>query len=339
MKSKAIVFAGVRDVEIWDDVEIPPPGPAEVLVRTELTGISVGTDGWMLLGRYPGVQERYPYIYGYQRVGIVEETGSEVCDLKVGDRVFVGTGLSGGTRMARDGRLAGRAGAYTAYGCCTQEGAIKIPEGVASEDAAMTALVAVPMVGRNLTGVAPGDLVVVLGQGMIGQMAAQLCRIRGARVIGVDVLDQRVELSRNYSADIAVNSAAEDLVPIVHQAQEVGADVVFDCTGRSDLFSLCMEIVRGECNEYAKPGRLCMQGFFPDPIPVDFADAHRRRLTMTFPCGFDISGSREALRLMSEGRLEIQGLISHVWDIDQAPEAFSLMLDKPNDVMGMYIRW
>ena len=128
-------------------------------------------------------------------------------------------------------------------------------------------------------------------------------------------------------------------VEVVHQAQEAGADVVFDCTGRSDLFGLCTDIVRGECNEYAKPGRLCMQGFFPEPIPVDFAAAHRRRLTLTFPCGFDVSGTREALRLMSEGRLEIQSLVSHVWDVDQAPEAYSLMLEKPNDVMGMYVRW
>ena len=339
MESKAIVFAGIRQVEVWDDVEIPPPGPGEVLVRTELTGISVGTDGWMILGQYPGSQERYPFISGYQRVGIVEYAGSEARDLKVGDRVFVGTGLRGGTRLGPDDRFAGRGGAYTAYGCCRQEAAIKIPEGVASEDAALVALVAVPMVGRNLTGVAPGDLVVVLGQGMIGQMAAQLCRIRGARTIGVDILDKRVELSRKFSADIAVNSATADLVEVVHQAQEAGADVVFDCTGRSDLFGLCTDIVRGECNEYAKPGRLCMQGFFPEPIPVDFAAAHRRRLTLTFPCGFDVSGTREALRLMSEGRLEIQSLVSHVWDVDQAPEAYSLMLEKPNDVMGMYVRW
>ena len=335
-KAKAVVFAGIRRVEIWDDLEIPSPERDEVLVRTELTGISVGTDGWMLLGRYPRSKEQYPFVYGYQRVGVIEETGSEVRDLGEGDRVFVGIGP---TRLAPHSRLVESAWAYTSYGCCKAKAAVKIPDDVASEDAALTGLVAVPMVGRNLTGIEAGELVVVLGQGMVGQMAAQLCRIRGARVIGVDILEKRVELSRRFSSDIGVNSNEGDLVEVVHREQRAGADVVFDCTGRSDLFNLCMDIVRGECNEHAKPGKLCMQGFFPDPIPVDFGAAHHRRLTMTFPCGFDLSGTVEALRLMSEKRLEIQGLVSHVWDVDQAPEAFSLMLDRPNDVLAMYIRW
>lgn len=335
-KATAVVFAGIRDVQLWDDLEIPSPAPDEVLIRTELTGISIGTDGWMLQGRYPRSADRYPFVYGYQRVGMIEEVGSEVTDLVAGDRVFVGTAP---TRLTSHYRLGEAAGGYTSFGCCKAVATAKIPDNVASEDAALAAMAAVPMIGRNLTGVAPGDLVVVLGQGMIGQMAAQLCRVRGARVLTADVLDNRVELSRKFSADVAVNSARENLSEIVHNEQLAGADAVFDCTGRSDLFGLCMEIVRGECREDSKPGKLCMQGFFPDSIPVDFNIAHHRRLTMTFPCGFDMSGVRETLRLLAEKRLNLSGLVTHTWTFEQAPEAFTLMLDRPGDVLGMYIRW
>ena len=75
MRTKAVIFTGVNEVEIGE-VDIPKPGPTEVLVRTIMTGISVGTDGWYIKGLYLGGQIRFPTIYGYQRVGIVEEIGS-----------------------------------------------------------------------------------------------------------------------------------------------------------------------------------------------------------------------------------------------------------------------
>ena len=82
-----------------------------------------------------------------------------------------------------------------------------------------------------------------------------------------------------------------------------------------------------------------MQGYFVNPINIDFHSAHLRRLTMSFPCGFDVSGTREIFGLMAENRVNVADLITHEWSVAQAPEAFSLMLSNPGEVLGMYMRW
>lgn len=334
MKTKAIVFADVGRVE-FVEVDIPQPNPDEVLVRSSLSGVSVGTDGWYVTGKYSAVRDRYPVIYGYARVGVVGEVGSEVETFEVGQRVFVGNPK---TRLVPS-KFGNSCGNYTGWGCHKSEDVVPIPDSVSDEEATMVGLASVPVVGRDLTGVLPDDLVVVLGQGMIGQSAAQLCRAQGAKVITADPLQQRVELSESYSSDIAVNIRLEDLASVVFNESSSGADVVFECAGRSDTMDLILDIVRGGCNDSEKSGKVCMQGYFPNPITIDFHAAHMRRLTMTFPCGFDVAGSKEIMKLLDERQINLSPLITHEWDLEQAPQAFQYMIDQPGDVLGMFIRW
>ncbi|MDP6757168.1 MAG: zinc-binding dehydrogenase [Chloroflexota bacterium] len=335
MRTKAVVFTGVGEVEVGE-VNVPHPGDGEVLVRTTLTGISVGTDGWMIRGLYAGVRDRYPMIYGYQRVGVVEEVGPGADSLEVGDRVFVGLNP---TRLEDGDPLGPTARNYTGMGCHDHTMVTKIPDAVGDVEASMGGVTSTPMVGRNLTKPEDGDLVLVIGQGMIGQMAAQLYRAAGARVMTVDILEGRVELSRKVSADIALNAGSEDVVQAVHAEQAAGADIVVECTGRSESLPMMLEAVRGACNDPEKPGRICLQGYFVNPIEINFDDAHHRRLTMTFPCGFDVAGTREVFELLAERKLNVKDLITHDWHVDQAPEAFQLMLGRPGEVLGMYMRW
>ena len=102
---------------------------------------------------------------------------------------------------------------------------------------------------------------------------------------------------------------------------------------------MMLEAVRGACNDSEKSGKICMQGYFVEPIEIDFDEAHHRRLTMTFPCGFDVAGTSEILGMLAEKRLNVTDLITHDWHVDQAPEAFRLMLGRPGEILGMYLRW
>jgi hypothetical protein len=74
MRGTAIAFTGVHRIEVVD-ISIPELRPDEVLVQTELTAVSQGTDRAMVAGTYRGVEDRYPFIYGYSRVGRVVEVG------------------------------------------------------------------------------------------------------------------------------------------------------------------------------------------------------------------------------------------------------------------------
>ncbi len=76
-KARAIIFKGIGQVELAS-ISLPDLQENEVLVQTLVTGISQGTDRTMLAGSYRGVQDRYPLIYGYLRVGRVTETGRSV---------------------------------------------------------------------------------------------------------------------------------------------------------------------------------------------------------------------------------------------------------------------
>jgi len=323
----AVVFAGREKVDIRN-VIIPHVEDEEILVRSLCTGISVGTERWYLTGKVKGVDDRYPLIPGYMRVGIVEETGSNVDRVKPGDRVYLG---SWAMRLdPRDGLSGG--GAHSAHAVTHQSRAIPVPDNVASEEAAVAALAAVSQVGLSLTPVNAGDLVVVIGQGMVGQMSAQLARLMGANVITSDLIDLRVDLSRKHSADFAINPAREDLGTLVRQHCADGADLVIDTSGDSRLFGYDVDLLR-------KPGKLCLQGYFPDPIHVDFHDTHLKRTVVAFPWGFDPEGVERAFHFLGEKRLTISPLITHRIDSRDATDAYRLLLERPQEMLGVVLNW
>lgn len=350
----AIVFADRERVEVRE-IRVPELREREVLVRSEVTGVSIGTDRWMLQGRYAGVTSRYPLVYGYLRVGRVEQVGPGVALLKPGDRVFAG--LSGSRLDPADG--CGEAGgAYSSLGVIHESDAVLVPDDVPVDVAALCGLAAVSIEGVQLSRVKAGDLVAVVGLGMIGQMAAQLCRARGARVVGSDLMASRREVALRCSVDRVIDPAAESLEQALTKIRaEMGpgdwgppgtpesvyerarwegaggvADVVIDTTGVSGLFSRHIALLR-------RQGTLCLQGYFPDPITLDFHAAHLKRAHIVCPGGMDLEGYRESLALARAGRLTIAPLITHSLPAAQAAEAFDLVLKAPDRILGLVLTW
>ena len=185
-------------------------------------------------------------------MGVVEERGSGVDNLELGDRVFVVTGK---TRWASGSPVGDAAGNYTGVGGHEASVVVLIPDEVSNVQASMGGVTVTSVVGRNLTNPQSGELVLVLGQGMIGQMAAQLYRGKGARVITADILETRVAISKKISADIAINSSHEDVVDVVHREQSAGADIVVECTGCSETMPMMLRAIRGDCNDSEKSGK------------------------------------------------------------------------------------
>ena len=149
--------------------------------------------------------------------------------------------------------------------------------------------------GVRLTKVEPGELVVVIGLGMIGQMSAQAARRAGARVIAADLIPLRVEMAQKHSADRVVDARTESLEDVVREEAPDGADVVTDTTGDHRIFDRCLGLIHRE-------GRITLQGYYPDPISVDFHPTHLQRPTVTFPCGWDDEFNDELAEDMATGR-------------------------------------
>lgn len=330
----AVVFTRPGSVEVRQ-IDIPDPGPGEVLVRTAYSGISQGTERWHLTGRYSDLAEHpgenYPSFPGYQAAGHVEAVGDGVGDIAVGDKVM----LEGTTRFADPALRNPGPGLASHIGflAARAETVVRLAPEVDLAEASLYRMAGVARHGARLTGIQAGDLVVVIGLGMIGQMAAQAARRRGARVIASDLIADRVAAAAIHSADIAVDASVTPLTDVLRDRAPGGADVVVDTTGSSSIFDMCVDLVRRE-------GRICLQGYYPDPIPVHFHPTHIKRATVTFPCAWD---GPDADRVIAEdlaaGRIAIAPLITHRIPITNAADAYELIVNAPEQTLGMVFDW
>ena len=147
-----------------------------------------------------------------------------------------------------------------------------------------------------------------------------------------DLIERRVALSGKYCADLAVNASKENLEDVVHGLCPDGADLVIDTSGNSKLFAYDVGLLR-------RPGKLCLQGYFPEPIQVDFHDTHWKRTTVAFPMGFEMDGVKRAFHLLERKRITISPLITHRIKSEDALEAYRLLVEQPDEVVGMILIW
>ena len=332
MKAPAVVFPGPGQVEIRE-MAVPEPGPGQVGVRTLFSGISQGTERWALTGRYDQFATNpracYPCSPGYQASGVIHALGPGVTGLREGDRVF----LSGTRFLDSSHKYPGPCMAsHSGYLVAQQSEVTPVAAGVDMAAAALYHMAGVSRHGIRLTKVRPGDLVAVLGLGMIGQMSAQAARRAGARVIATDLISSRVQAAAKHSADRAVDASSESLEDAVREESPAGADVVIDTTGDHRIFSRCLGLIRRE-------GRITMQGYYPDPISIDFHPTHVQRPTVAFPCGWDDEDNAELARDLATGGLVIAPLITHRIPFHDAPSAYELMLEHPEHSLGMVLSW
>jgi 2-desacetyl-2-hydroxyethyl bacteriochlorophyllide A dehydrogenase len=129
-----------------------------------------------------------------------------------------------------------------------------------------------------------------------------------------------------------VNASVEDLADVVREEAPDGADVVIDTTGIGAMLETCVELVRRE-------GRICLQGYYPDPIRVQFHPTHLKRATVTFPCWVDREQDAELAADLAAGRVAIEPLITHRIPYTDAVAAFELVVNHPERSLGMVLTW
>ena len=332
MRAPAVVFPEPNRVEVRE-MELPEVGDRQVGIRTVFSGISQGTERWSLTGRYGHYDHDYSAYYpcspGYQAAGVVDVVGSDVEDLSVGDHVF-----APGTRFVDpDHKYPGpNAASHSGYLVIDRAHVTKLAPEVDLAEASLYHMAGVSRHGVRLTKIQPGELVVVIGLGMIGQMSAQAARRVGARVIATDLIPIRIELAGKHSADRVVDGTAERLEDVVREEASEGADVVIDTTGDHRIFDRCLGLIHRE-------GRITMQGYYPEPISIDFHPTHMQRPTVTFPCGWDDEFNDELALDMATGRIAIEPLITHRIPYPEAPSAYELVLEHPERSLGMVLDW
>ncbi len=141
-----------------------------------------------------------------------------------------------------------------------------------------------------------------------------------------------VQAAAKHSADRAVDASSQRLEDVVRAEVPDGADVVIDTTGDHRIFSRCVGLIRRE-------GRIAMQGYYPDPITIDFHPTHLQRPTVTFPCGWDDEDNAHLADDLASGAVAIAPLITHRIPFEEAKSAYELVLEHPEASLGMVISW
>jgi len=207
---------------------------------------------------------------------------------------------------------------------------IKLSDEVDPVEAALTAMVAVGLGGIQQIRVELGDVVLVSGQGLIGQASAQLARSRGAIVVTTDLSPTRVRLSGEHSADVAVDLNVMDVDGVLRDLAPGGVDVVIETSGRADQFAPSIDRIRTQ-------GTVLLQGYYKQHIDIDFHPTHIKKPTIAAACGF--GDMRLALALLRWHKVRFRDLVTHLAAPTDAPDLFARMEAGDPDILGVVFDW
>lgn len=280
---------------------------------------------------------RYPFVYGHEIVGCVEETGPRETKYRVGERLYIfpGTycmecpecvsGHSENCRNTRVGNLAGTGG-FAQYLAVSGEkigygGIYRIPDHVSYETASLgEPLTSVFACLENID-VGFGDVVVIIGAGPIGCMMAQLAKLRGAKqVIMLDINPSRLEKARAFGVDVAINSAAENAGEEIGKLTAgMGADKVISATPANATQSLAVHLVR-------KGGVVVFFGGVPKNslTEIDTNLVHYNNIWIKGHFGASYDQSMRAYELVVSGRFPAEKFITHILPLSEIAEGIRL---------------
>ena len=300
---RAAVFHGPRDVRIEDVADPAAPAADEVVLEVIRAAIC-GTDAseWdhgPILCR-PGV------VLGHEFVARVVDAGAEVTDLRVGDRVVSGAGISCGhcywcvrrrTNLCAEYRTLGLQvdGGLAEYVTSPASICRLVPDGCDDDAAAMTQPLAVALHALSRVAQAPDETVAVIGAGGIGSfiIAGASRRAAAGRVVAVDIDPDRLATASALGASETVDATGRDLADLLLELTGgVGFDVVIEASGAPHAPAAAIAGAR-------RGGRVLLVGLHHEPRALDLTPMILREVdivtTVAHVCDSDIPAALELL--------------------------------------------
>lgn len=336
---KAIVKYDRIDKAV-DVREVPEPQITPDQVRIEVKAVGVCGSDVHMWREHQSWAIKLPLVLGHEFAGVIAEVGANVTGWAVGDRVACETAAQvcgrcvycmGGDYNLCPHRLGYGAlidGSMTQFVAARPQILHRVPANVPLEYAALTEPVCVAMNALvEKTAIKPGDLTVIQGPGPIGIMALQVARLRGAGpivMLGTDADEHRLEVAAELGADYTLNIQREDAVAFVTDLGDgFGADLVVDCTGVSAALKQSMALVRPN-------GRITKIGWGPQPLDFSLDPLVQKAATLQGSFSHTFNTWERVIRLMADGKLNLDPVIGGMYGIDDWEEAFTKMEEGEN---------
>ena len=292
-----------------------PEGPTgnEIKTETIYSGITNGTERNQLIGgNYAPKDEQLPTGgNGYQNVGRVIEVGPDVKELQIGDVLYMSAIHAEYVVIAEDDLL------------------IKLPDSVDRTEAALFGMTSVAMRTCRNTELKMGERVLIVGAGIIGQVAAQIAAIMGARATLCDINPNRLELAKEIGA-------AETVLDVSGDRWEKGIadgtfDAVIDFAGVPGMEDELIRAVRRRGRVIFIAGR--------DKVTYTFNLGQGQEIQLKQNSHFDRDDLQNLCRLVDRGLVRIAPLIRDVVPVDEAKRIYDTLRDNPTELLGTVFVW
>ncbi|MCF8448170.1 MAG: bi-domain-containing oxidoreductase [Bacteroidia bacterium] len=349
------------------EVPIPYVNKGQVLIRTTRSLVSLGTEKMLVEfskanllnkarqqpdkvrqvlekiksdGLLPTLETVFkrleePLSLGYCNVGVVEEVGSGITDLKLGDRV------------ASNGK-------HAEYVCVNRNLVAKIPDNVTDDQAAFTVISSIGLQGIRLCNPTFGETIVVFGLGLIGLLTSQMLKANGCNVIGIDIDDEKCKLANSWGV-VTINPATgtDPVKSVIELTSQVGADgVIITASAKTD------DIIAQSAKMSRKRGRIILVGVVG--LNISRADFYEKELTFQvsssygpgrydenyeqkgndYPLPFvrwsENRNFQAILNSMSSGQINVNPLITERIEIDNYNDVYGNM-GKRNTIASLFI--
>jgi len=279
-------------------------------------------------------------VLGYSGAGIVVDKDINISGIEIGDRVAYGGEGSGHAETILAGRNL----------------VARVPGNVPFEHACFATLGSIAMNSVRIAGIGLGDVVAVIGLGLVGQLVAQLVKLQGGVVIGIDLKTDRIELARKLGADHGLAGGPSLLEAVNSITNGRGADCVIVAAAAKSVAPArqALEICRDR-------GRIVVVG----AVMLDFPwnDMYLKEIQLFMsraygPGSYDMAYEKggqdypfsyvrwtenrnmeEFLRLAGQGSVQLQPLVTHELPLEQAASAYETILDPASGSLAVLLRY
>jgi bacteriochlorophyllide a dehydrogenase len=309
--SVAVVFEGPRQLAVRP-LTLHSTDPTEVLVQVEWSGISTGTERLLYTGEmppFPGLG--YPLVPGYETVGRVVEPDAEGT-LAVGQRVFIPGAKCFGEVRGLFGGAASRLRVPAAR-------VTPIDDALALDGGAEAVLLALAATAEHALVGGPELPDLIVGHGVLGRLLARLAQARGGTPTVWEKNPARAEGATGY--------------PVLDPEADERRDyrVICDVSGDPRLLDTLI-------GRLAKGGEIVLAGFYKDKLAFTFPLAFMKEARLRIAAEWQPDDLTAVLARLSDGSLDLAGLITHRRSYEDAPTAYETAFGDP-DCLKMILDW